>query len=243
METFGWTTGGARGGIITSAVDEELERYQLLAYLQQVDARFREHKLYPLLDDIRIRIDQLRQVADGARTLDAQMPGEVVGLDLVRGELRRKPVAPDAAWEHVRHIFNRAMPALEAARERGEELRDELNAHIRMEAVGVVPLDAREGWLLLRQGGQAVVYAYVLPLVREVQAPDPYRHVRTQYYATCTLSLVRTYERIKADLVRSGPLPNPAMFAFEADITLPRMETFLPLAKRITYEVVAGRRE
>jgi hypothetical protein len=83
-----------------------------------------------------------------------------------------------------------------------------------------------------------MVYAYALPLVREVPPPDRYRFVRTRYVATWTFGLATTYEHIKAELVRSGPLPNPATFAFESDITLPRIETFLPLVKRITYEVV-----
>jgi len=64
--------------------------------------------------------------------------------------------------------------------------------------------------------------------------------VRTRYFDTWTLSLTRTYGHIKAELARCGPLPNPALFAFEADITLPRIETFLPLAKRITYEMVSA---
>jgi len=124
--------------------------------------------------------------------------------------------------------------------ERGRELRDELHARIRFEPVGVVPLGAREGWLLLRQQNEALVYSYSLPIIQEFQPPDLHRHVRTHYFATWTVGLSCTYEHIKAELARKGPLPNPATFVFEADISLPRIETFLPLAKRIAYELVSG---
>ena len=111
---------------------------------------------------------------------------------------------------------------------------------IKRSSVGVVPLGAREGWLLLRQQNEALVYSYSLPIIQEFQPPDLHRHVRTHYFATWTVGLSCTYEHIKAELARKGPLPNPATFVFEADISLPRIETFLPLAKRIAYELVSG---
>ena len=240
MDPLSWT-GLDAGSIITASLDEELEEYRLLAYLQRVDAQYREHKLYPWLDELQRRIAQLRALAERAGVMDAMQPSELRGRDRGRRELVRRPPPVPAAWAGVERALERALPVLARARERGRELRDELNGHIRMEPVGMVPLDVREGWLLLRQHNQALVYAYSLPIVREMQAPGTHRYIRTRFHATCTVGISSTYGHIKAELVRTGPLPNPATFAFESDITLPRMETFLPLAKRITYEVVAGR--
>jgi hypothetical protein len=64
--------------------------------------------------------------------------------------------------------------------------------------------------------------------------------LRTHYFSTWTLGLGQTYGHIKAELIRLGPLPNPATFVFESDISLPRIETFMPLAKQLVYELVAG---
>lgn len=243
MEPLSWT-GPAADRIIAPTLDEELEEYRLLAYLQRLDLHYREHKLYPMLDELGRRIDQLLDLQERAEQLRSRMVGELAGLDLVRMELVRRPPAETGAWDRVKRSIGRMLPPLLDARERGRELRGELEGHVRMAPVGVVPLDVREGWLLLRQGREALVYAYTLPLVREVPPPDEYRFVRTRYHATWTLSLSTTYEQIKAELVRTGPMPNPATFAFETDITLPRIETFLPLAKRVTYELVssAGRK-
>lgn len=239
MEPLSWTGPGA-GRIITHVMDEELEVYRLLAYLQRVDAHYRDHKLYPVLEELGLRIGQLRTLQERASELEARLGGELVGLDLARMELlRRKPAGP-AEWAQVQRSVERALAALVEAHGRGHELRQELGGHVHMAPVGVVPLDVREGWLLLRQRNEALAYAYVLPLVREVPPPDRYRYVRTRYFATWTLSLSTTYEHIKAELARVGPMPNPATFVFESDITLPRIETFLPLAKRITYEVVSA---
>lgn len=239
MEPLSWS-GAPADRILTTAMDEELEQYRLLAYLQRVEAQYREHKLYPWLDELKLRIGQLRHVHDRAIELETHMPGEIIGLDLSRGVLLRKPMVDQRSWTLVLRSLERTLPPLLTAMERGRELRDELHARIRFEPVGLVPLGAREGWLMLRQHNQALVYSYSLPIVQEVQPPDLHRHVRTHYYATWTVGLSRTYEHIKAELVRHGPLPNPATFVFEADISLPRIETFLPLAKRIAYELVSG---
>lgn len=239
MEPLGWT-GPAADRIIAPALDDELEEYRLLAYMQRVDSHYREHRLYPLLDDLDRRIVQLRDLQERAGGLKAYLWGELAGLDLARMELVRRAPAETAAWDQVERSIERTLPPLLAARGRGQELRGELEGRIHMAPVGVVPLEVREGWLLLRHGREALAYAYTLPLVREVPPPDQYRFVRTRYFATWTLGLSTTYGHIKAELARTGPMPNPATFAFESDITLPRIETFLPLAKRITYELVSA---
>ncbi|MBP8822037.1 MAG: hypothetical protein KBH07_00165 [Flavobacteriales bacterium] len=239
MEPLSWT-GPNEDRIVTATLDPELEDYRLLAYVQRVDASYREGKLYPWLDELDNRIGQLRELVDRAGTLAAGLPTDVVGLDLAQQTLLRRPLPLPAVWDQVRFALEKTIPPLIQLRDRGEGLRDELNGHIRMEPVGLIPLDVREGWLLLRQRNEALIYAYSLPLVREVQPAGHHRHVRTRFFDAWGLSLGRTYAHMKAELARAGPLPNPALFVFEADITLPRIETFLPLAKRITYEVVSA---
>ncbi len=238
MAPVNWPDAGP-GGLLLPSFDEELEQYRLLAYLQRVERHYGEHKLYPLLEDLEQRIARLQEVLGRGEELKAQIRGQLLGLDLARGELVRAPVAV-AEWDRLRDALDRCMAPLLQARERGQELRAALEGQIRVEPIGLLPLDVREGWLLLRTGDQALIYAYALPLVRRAGTTDQYRHVRTRYYASCTITLANTYDRIKSGLARSGPLPNPAMFAFESDMTLPRIETYLPLAKRITYELVSS---
>lgn len=238
MEPLSWS-GLPSERIFTATLDDELEEYRLLAYLQRVDTLYRELKLYPGLDDLELRIGQLQQLNDHACELGASFQGELTGLDLKRGELVRKPV-DQPAWDAVMRSLERVLPQLHAAMERGDELRQELHSSIRFGPVGVVPLDAREGWLLLRQHNEALVYSYELPLVSKPAPGGPHGQVRTRYFAKWTLGLANTYGHIKAELVRKGPLPNPATFVFESDLSLPRIETFLPLAKRIAYELVCA---
>lgn len=238
MEPLSWS-GLPAERILRGTLDAELEQYHLLAYLQRVDKLYRELKLYPCLDDLEARVAQLRTLLDKARGLEAGFTGELEGFDVQRGMLLRKP--PGAAgWDVVLESLERALPQLRAALERGDELREDLYRKIRFAPVSVVPLDAREGWLLLRQQQEALVYSYSLPMVRKLSPEGVHGQVRTRYLATWTVGLSTGYGHIKAELVRSGPLPNPATFVFESDYSLPRIETFLPLAKRIAYELVSA---
>lgn len=238
METLSWS-GPEWDRVRSSALDEELDKYRLLAYLQRIDAHYKERKLYPYLDELHLRVHQLTELRKRAETLEAGMAGEALGLDLRRSTiLRRSPNG--SQLEQVHASTERALRELRRSMELGGELREELNQSIRCSPIGILPIGTREGWILLRQGNEAWAYSYVLPLVRTADPNCTHGQLRTRYFSTWTLGLARTYEQIKAELVRIGPFPNPAAFVFESDISLPRIETFMPLAKQLVYELVAG---
>lgn len=117
-------------------------------------------------------------------------------------------------------------------------MRAQLAASIRFEPVGLLPLYTREGYLLIHHGREARAYAYVLTVLCSVRRLQD-RALRTRYVADYTIGITCTYEHVKADLVRShAHMPNPAVFAFCSDMSLPAIETFVPLAKQLVYEVV-----
>jgi hypothetical protein len=239
MEALSWSGPGA-DRIVSMAFDEELDQYRLLAYLQRVDGCYRERKLYPYLDELRIRVAQLMGLRERKAELQAALPREVTGVDLEHHEIKRAGVNEDEVVRAIDSMLERGMSGMQHMLDLGMTLRDELVGRIRFAPVGIMPLSTREGYLFLRQGREASAYLYALPLLRESEAPLQYRSVRTRYVTTFTVGLSCSYEQMKAELVKhSVDLPNPATFVFESDISLPRMETFMPLAKQLIYEVIA----
>lgn len=235
MEPLSWS-GPDATSILTPGLDAEAERYRLLAYMQRVNAHFQARELYPWLEEVHARTEQLNELVRRTDEMDLHLPGELQGVDLERAQLIRGPVAAGRLAQ-VRNGLQRALGHLNRALSQGQELLDDCQATIRCEPVGLMPLGCNEGWLLLRQGHEAMAYAYALPLVRGVENHfTAHRCIRTKYHSTFTMGLGMGYGRIKEALTRSGPFPNPAVFMFESTVDLPRMETFLPLAKRITYE-------
>lgn len=221
------------------AFDVELKQYTLLAYLHRVRERFANHRLYPHLEDLKDHILELERVRKEKELLARQLGTHLVGFDPRTGDAVHEPIMSDAWLSVVDEVIDWAVPGLNEARSWGLELRAEISDRIAFSPVGLLPLDPSAGWLLLRIGSEARAYAYHLSRL-SLSDPEPdVLRVRTAYVTTYTIGLGRTYDWIKADLVRTHRmLPNPAVFAFETDLSLPWAETFVPLAKRLVYEQV-----
>ncbi len=227
---------------LTAPVDEESDHYRLLAYVQRIDLRYRERKLYPHLDELRIRLEQLQELRRKRHELIAGMPRGITGMDLRKGELIRVAAHEDELLRAIDTMLATSLPELNSALERGADLRSWLASSIRIEPVGLLPLHTREGYLLIHQGRNARVYAYALTLPTHAPEIGAHHGLRTRFVADYTIGFGCTYGHVKADLVRTHThLPNPAVFAFTSDVAIPAIESFVPLAKQLVYEVLSER--
>jgi hypothetical protein len=235
------TSGLSKDWVVMPAFDPELKRYILLAYLQRVGARFAERKLYPHLEELHAHVTQLIQLRRSKEDLARSIPGRLTGFDRRTGEPIYQRQEEDEMMAVIDEVLDFAIPGLRQALADGRELKEEISQQIRFTPIGVQPLRATEGWLLLRTGREARVYGYSMPLFRESADELQYRSVHTRYVTSYVLGISCTYEHIKAELrERHRDLPNPATYVFEADLTLPHIETFMPLAKQLVYEHVAA---
>lgn len=218
--------------------DEEGARYRVLAYLQRVRAGFGQRKLYPYLPEVQALRREFDELFRRREELEASLPGDLAGWDPATGRVvHSRP--QDPMWQVMDQVYTMARPLLGHASEEGLQLRQELMARIHVEPVGVLPLRTDVGYLLLRQGRNARVYTYEVGLHRPDASEAPGLGMRTSFIADHVLGIVWHYEQVKADLVKRRPeWPQPAMFAFTADIPLPAIETYVPLAKRVVLELV-----
>lgn len=221
--------------------DEEAGHYRVLAYVHRIDGRYRERKLYPYLDELRAGAEELLSLRQEREQLASAMPRPIIGMDLLKGRLLRATVREDDILRAIDGMIANTLPELDRVMERGRQLREQLTAGIRFEPVGLLPLYTNEGYLILHHGREARSYAYSLGLPMPDTEGSEHRVLRTRFVADHTIGITCTYEQVKADLVRNHPgLPNPAVFAFVSDVSLPIIETFVPLAKQLVYEMVAG---
>jgi hypothetical protein len=228
--------------ILAPAIDRELKEYILLAYLQHVEARFAEHKLYPHLEELHAHLEQLRALRHRKQALARSLATPLLGMDLQRQRLlRAKPAQPEA-MDIVDEVIAFSLPELQRMLERGSALREAISERIQFAPVGLLPLQTHEGYLLLRSQRHARAYAYGLHLLRGSNDALQYHSVHTRFLGTYRLNITTQYEHIKEELLARHPeLPNPAMFVFETDISLPHIETYMPLAKQLMYAYVTPR--
>lgn len=232
-------TGLPKDWLVRPALDPELKRYLLLAYLQRVNTNFAERKLYPYLDDLRSHVEELLRLRRSKEELARNITGPLIGFDPRTGTAIHEQVE-DELLALVDEILDFSIPGLNNAFAQGEELRQEIAEKILLWPIGVQPLKPNEGWLLLRTGNAARVYSYAMPLLH-MGAADRYRSVRTRYVTTYSVGITCTYEHIKAELrSQHSERPNAATFVFEIDMQIPHIETFMPLAKQLVYDHIAG---
>ncbi|MCB0793579.1 MAG: hypothetical protein KDB88_02480 [Flavobacteriales bacterium] len=230
------TTNLPKDWVLLPALDLELKQYLLLAYLQRIQERFRQRRLYPHLHELRERALELVRLREERVEMQELLPKELSGVDPGSARLQFNRAKELEIFEVIDEIIAFALPELERWNEEGLALRAYLLEHIDLAPVGVLPMNDREGFLLLRQGAEASAYTYSMPLYRESRSDLQYRSVVTRFVSTYTIDLGTTYEWIKGDLTRSyRAMPTPAMFVLESEIHLPRIETYMPLAKQLVY--------
>jgi hypothetical protein len=233
-------TGLPKDWVFRPYIDLELKQYTLLAYLQRVQQRFAEEKLYPHLEEIRAHLDELLRLRSMKADFERNLQGDLVGFDPRTGQALHEPVTEHELLAVLDEIIDMAVPDLQRMWSDGSDLRSRLAEGIHFSPVGVLPLRSHEGWLLLRSGRETRVYNFAMPLLRESSEAYQYRSVVTHYVTSYSMGIAHTYEHIKAELVKQHRhMPAPATFAFEAERELPYIETYMPLAKQLVYEHIA----
>ncbi|MCU0396046.1 MAG: hypothetical protein MUF29_09050 [Chitinophagaceae bacterium] len=222
-------------------IDFELKKYTLLAYLQQVNRYFSEHKLYPQLSDLIFHYNNLLQFRNNKEYLQQQFPRRLTSVEMEKLTLLYEAmIADDEVMQELEDIIRFALQEMKGAIEGGSSLYEFVEDRLEITPVGLVPLDTNEGYFFLRDGAfrETRVYHYRLMLFEKHEAR--YRSIRTEYVSSWSRSLVHTVEHIKTELIRSrGFLPNPAVYNIETELTFPLEETLLPIAKRYLVKYIS----
>src|SRR5215204_5563109 len=88
-------------------IDFELKKYTLLAYLQEINRYFNEHKLYPQLADIIFHYNNLAAFRENKRYLQEQFPKKFTGIQLQKLELLyEQMIGDDELMAELEQIIN-----------------------------------------------------------------------------------------------------------------------------------------
>lgn len=224
-------------------IDFELQKYRLLAYLQEVNQHFGQNRLYPQLSDIIFHYNNLVSFRDNKQLMQDNFPRQLDAIDMQQLELTyKKMLADDELMQELERITQYALSEMKTTIDNGAEIYELVEKQMRIEPVGILPLYKHEGYMLLRWGQYHEVrgYSYTITLFEHKDAR--YKGVKVNYVDTWQKNITNTYESIKGDLIRNiRTLPNPAVYSIESGLAVPFDETLLPIAKRILVrQVEAG---
>jgi hypothetical protein len=222
-------------------IDFELKKYTLLAYLQQINQYFNEHKLYPQLSDIIFHYNNLIAFRNNKQFLQQQFPKRLTAINIERLQmLYEHMIADDELMQELENIIQYAIQQLNSTIKEGTEIYERIEDSLSISPVGLVPLDSQEGYLFLSDGRyrETLVYEYRLSIFE--RHDEKYRGIHTEYIDTFTQSFVQSCESMKISLMRQRKkLATPAVYRVDTKLICPVNETLLPIAKRCLVKYIA----
>jgi len=220
---------------IEGYVDFELQKYRLLAYLQEVNKCFSQNKLYPQLADIIFHYNNLIRFKTNKNFLQDQFPKQLSMVNLQKLELvYEQMLKDDESMAELERIVTFAAENMKQTIDNGAEIYELIEKQVTIEPVGILPLYKNEGYILIRYGNVAEVRAYFYNITLFEHKDAKYKGIQVQYINTWERNIVNTNSYIKRDIIRSiRTLPNPAVYSVESPLQVPLDETLLPIAKRM----------
>lgn len=219
---------------IEGSVDFERKKYQLLAYLKQINQHFHKTKLYPDLNDLVFHYNNLVKFKENKSALQKAFPERLSHADIEAVKLTyEKMVKDDSLMEEIENIISYSLNKLNPAIIEGKEIYDFVESRLSIEPIGVLPLYPYQGYLLLRNGEDRTMNVYEYQVTIFEGKDEKYRGINTSFVTSFQRSFIYTPEAIKNELIITRrEFPNPAVYHVESDITFPLEQTLLPLAKR-----------
>jgi hypothetical protein len=214
-------------------IDFELKKYTLLAYLQHVNSYFNQNKLYPQLADIIFHYNNIVAFRENRRFLQDHFPRQLTEINMKKLQVEYEKIIEDNdLMKELEEIVHYSAQKIKGAIQNGTEIYEFVEDKLKIEPVGIIPLDTDEGYLLISDGRFNTTIAYQYHLTIFEKHDEKYRGIRTDFVNQWIRSVSNTAENIKSELIRNRKeLPNPAVYNIETALAYPMEETLLPIAK------------
>ena len=216
-------------------IDFEYKKYLLLGYLQQVDQAFDAKKLYPSFSELIDHYRNLEVLKEQKKILMNGFPKEITKLDLENLRFQYNDLVKDDEMIcEIDDIISFAIPEIRSKMSLGKELYEEVEDKINIFPIGIQPLQADEGYLILSDHIKRMVNVYYYNITIFENALSKLRGIHTKLVNQFDLTISNTYENIKYQVTKEiRDIPAPATYALEFKKSFPLTETMLPIAKRV----------
>jgi len=230
----------AKDWLTQGLIDYEYKKYIVLAYLRDVRNNFNEYILYPFLSDLVFHYRNLLSIRENKKLIYESFPKAMSKADFEKLEITyKKIIEDDEVMREIEDILEFAIGKFKDLLDEGKDIYEFVEENVEIVPIGVSPLYAKEGYLLIneQQKPDMKVYRYLITVFEN--ANETYRGVHTEYLETMEKSISSTYETMKLELIRKYRyLPNPATYLVMAKVKLPFEETLFPVAKRLLVKYI-----
>ena len=221
-------------------MDAEYKRYLLLDSLQHIKEDFNKALLYPNLADLLHQYQAMKNLSQAKQHMQNQFPKDLTGLNPKLLELKYESTFAKADYEnYLEDLLEFSIPQIEKVIEEGKDLYNWVDGLMELEAVGVLPVYQREGYLLLYPETGNAYRVYQFKMSRIQRMGEHFRALKITYLSSHKKRAFESFQNIKLQLIKKFKvLPNPATFIARVGMQLPVSETLLPIAKRRLMETL-----
>jgi hypothetical protein len=221
-------------------IDFEYKKYLLLAYFKEVKKNFDETRLYPFLSDLIFHYQNLLTIKEHKKLIYDNFPQVITKADFEKLKISyEKIIQDDNVMQEIEDILSFSIPQFKNLLDEGKDLYDYVEKNVEIMPIGISPLYAMEGYLLINQNHLREMDVYRYQITVFENANEKYRGVHTEYIESEAKGLGRTFEQMKLDLIkRYKELPNPATYMILTQIKFPYQHTLLPIAKRLLVKYI-----
>ncbi len=227
--------------ITDGLIDFEYKKYVLLAYLKQVRGNFDETKLYPFLSDLIEHYSHALSFQKEKTLLQSGFPKELSEIDLEQLKFSYQELTQDSElMAQLEKIVEYALPKMKDTLGLGKERYEEIESHLAIEPIGIVPLYKNEGYLMMELGNNSLTNIYQYKVSNFVMSGEGFRGVYLKLIETIKRGIGDTLEGLKLKLIRTyQSLPNPATYLVQSEYPYPMKETVIPITKRLVLQTIA----
>lgn len=171
--------------------DEEMPKYKLMQYLQEINGQLNRQHLFPAWEDIYENYKALVKIRQNLNALSELNKGDIVGFDIHNAHTIYNP-STAAGTEEVLRLKTRldfAIPIVKATCITSEKTRVEIDAEVELQYLGVRLLNVQEGILLTMRKNDPIIWSWQYHCSFQEKPNYSYTAVRTKFIGHYTLSL------------------------------------------------------
>ncbi|PIQ49040.1 MAG: hypothetical protein COW03_06945 [Cytophagales bacterium CG12_big_fil_rev_8_21_14_0_65_40_12] len=230
--------------ITNGLIDFEYKKYILLAYLQHVKGNFDEVKLYPALSDLLERYQEALTFQKRKNLMKSGFPKEISRIDLEKIKVLYQEMIEDSdLMNQLEEIVEYALLKMNDTLLLGKEIYEQVEAKLKIEPIGIMPLYMDEGYLLMELGNSKQTDVYQYRVAKFSYSGEGYTSIYLDFLESIRRGIGDTFEGIKLQLIRAyKTLPNPATFLINSEQQFPVKETLMPITKRLVLQTVSSYR-
>lgn len=222
-------------------IDIEYKKYIMMSYIQHVQNKFSDKKLYPVFNDLKSHYQNLQEFNKEKHAIEESFPKRISKFDLNEMKIRYRQVISREGWaSELNEIVQTGLKLFGESIEVGNELVREIIEAITIAPIGVLPIYKNEGYILVstESSDSIKIFKYALsPIVGLGESEQ----ISTSFVASRARTLMFTYEKIKSQIARAyTSMPNPATYSVHCADIVPFTETLLPVVKNLLRSRIAA---